>query len=156
MTTSQLNGHVGEGGGGRGADEELRGGQPPREMAVDCPSELGARTLPLRSSAQLERIRQHQEDLRRRREEEGRQLDLNASLRLRKLAQNPHVVGIDNPTFLQDVPQPQALCGAQSQALLGKRRGVGVLRTGGGGGNVFLSGREFLREGERHKRHRLN
>ncbi|XP_032402536.1 protein PALS1 [Xiphophorus hellerii] len=118
MTTSQLNGHVGEGGGGRGADEELRGGQPPREMAVDCPSELGARTLPLRSSAQLERIRQHQEDLRRRREEEGRQLDLNASLRLRKLAQNPHAIGIDNPTFLQDAPQPQALCGAQSQALL--------------------------------------
>ncbi|XP_054909470.1 protein PALS1 [Poeciliopsis prolifica] len=119
MTTSQLNGHVGEGGGGRGADEELRGGQPPREMAVDCPSELGARTLPLRRSAQLERIRQHQEDLRRRREEEGRQLDLNASLRLRKLAQNPHAVGIDNPTFLQDaLVSPQALCGAQSQALL--------------------------------------
>ncbi|XP_017158997.1 MAGUK p55 subfamily member 5-A-like [Poecilia reticulata] len=115
MTTSQLNGHVGEGGGGRGADEELRGGQPPREMAVDCPSELGARTLPLRRSAQLERIRQHQEDLRRRREEEGRQLDLNASLRLRKLAQNPHAVGIDNPTFLQDTLVPPQ---SQSQALL--------------------------------------
>ncbi|GLD56375.1 MAGUK p55 subfamily member 5-A-like protein [Lates japonicus] len=43
----------------------------------------------------------HQEDLRRRREEEGRQLDLNASLRLRKLSQNPHI-GIDNPTFLED------------------------------------------------------
>uniref|UniRef100_A0A3P9NVV3 Uncharacterized protein n=1 Tax=Poecilia reticulata TaxID=8081 RepID=A0A3P9NVV3_POERE len=122
MTTSQLNGHVGEGGGGRGADEELRGGQPPREMAVDCPSELGARTLPLRRSAQLERIRQHQEDLRRRREEEGRQLDLNASLRLRKLAQNPHAVGIDNPTFLQDTLVPPQ---SQSQALLGKRRREG-------------------------------
>uniref|UniRef100_A0A4W6FCW2 Protein PALS1 n=1 Tax=Lates calcarifer TaxID=8187 RepID=A0A4W6FCW2_LATCA len=99
MTTSHLNGHVaGEGGGG---DEELRGGQQHREMAVDCPGELGGRMLPLRRSAQLERIRQHQEDLRRRREEEGRQLDLNASLRLRKLSQNPHI-GIDNPTFLED------------------------------------------------------
>lgn len=57
MTTSHLNGHVsGEGGG----DEELRGGQQHREMAVDCPGELGGRTIPLRRSAQLERIRQHQ------------------------------------------------------------------------------------------------
>uniref|UniRef100_A0A8C9ZR68 Protein PALS1 n=1 Tax=Sander lucioperca TaxID=283035 RepID=A0A8C9ZR68_SANLU len=102
MTTSHLNGHVaGEGGGGGGGDEELRGGPQHREMAVDCPGELGSRTLPLRRSAQLERIRQHQEDLRRRREEEGRQLDLNTSLRLRKLSQHPHI-GIDNPTFLQD------------------------------------------------------
>lgn len=63
MTTSHLNGHVaGEGGGGegQGGDEELRGGQQHREMAVDCPGELGSRTLPLRRSAQLERIRQHQ------------------------------------------------------------------------------------------------
>ncbi|MEQ2299905.1 hypothetical protein AMECASPLE_019734 [Ameca splendens] len=61
MTTSHLNGHVGgEGGGGRGGDEELRGGQQHREMAVDCPGELGSRTLPVRRSAQLERIRQHQ------------------------------------------------------------------------------------------------
>uniref|UniRef100_A0A8C2ZC73 Protein PALS1 n=1 Tax=Cyclopterus lumpus TaxID=8103 RepID=A0A8C2ZC73_CYCLU len=112
MTTSHLNGNVAEeeeeeeeegggGGGGGGGDEELRGGQQHREMAVDCPGELGSRTLPVRRSAQLERIRQHQEDLRRRREEEGRQLDLNASLRLRKLSQHPHI-GIDNPTFLQD------------------------------------------------------
>ncbi|XP_037341835.2 protein PALS1-like [Pungitius pungitius] len=104
MTTSHLNGRVAEergGGRGRGGDEELRGGQQHREMAVDCPGELGSRTLPIRRSTQLERIRQHQEDLRRRREEEGRQLDLNASLRLRKLSQHPHI-GIDNPTFLQD------------------------------------------------------
>ncbi|XP_077422472.1 protein PALS1 [Vanacampus margaritifer] len=101
MTTSHLNGHVAGEGGGRGGDEELRVGQQHREMAVDCPGELGSRTLPVRRSAQLERIRQHQEDLRRRREEEGRQLDLNASLRLKKLSQNPHI-GIDNPTFLQD------------------------------------------------------
>uniref|UniRef100_A0A3B5AVL9 Protein PALS1 n=1 Tax=Stegastes partitus TaxID=144197 RepID=A0A3B5AVL9_9TELE len=120
MTTSHLNGHVaGEGGGG--GDEELRGGQQHREMAVDCPGELGSRTLPVRRSAQLERIRQHQEDLRRRREEEGRQLDLNASLRLRKLSQNPHI-GIDNPTFLQDtyIPQQPALDSQHAHALLGK------------------------------------
>uniref|UniRef100_A0A7N6ARZ4 Protein PALS1 n=1 Tax=Anabas testudineus TaxID=64144 RepID=A0A7N6ARZ4_ANATE len=116
MTTSHLNGHVsGEGGG----DEELRGGQQHREMAVDCPGELGGRTLPLRRSAQLEKIRQHQEDLRRRREEEGRQLDLNASLRLRKLSQNPHI-GIDNPTFLQDayISQQPTISTQQTQALL--------------------------------------
>uniref|UniRef100_H3CU21 Protein PALS1 n=1 Tax=Tetraodon nigroviridis TaxID=99883 RepID=H3CU21_TETNG len=108
---SHLNGHV--------ADEELRGGQQHREMAVDCPGELGSRTLPLRRSAQLERIRQHQEDLRRRREEEGRQLDLNASLRLRKLSQQPHV-GIDNPTFLQDshTAQPPALSSQHTPARL--------------------------------------
>uniref|UniRef100_H2MV35 Protein PALS1 n=1 Tax=Oryzias latipes TaxID=8090 RepID=H2MV35_ORYLA len=109
MTTSHLNGHVaGEGGGA--ADEELRGAQQHREMAIDCPGELGSRTLPVRRSAQLERIRQQQEDLRRRREEEGRQLDLNASLRLRKLAQNSQI-GIDNPSFLQDqqIP-PQLFC----------------------------------------------
>uniref|UniRef100_A0A3Q2X272 Uncharacterized protein n=1 Tax=Haplochromis burtoni TaxID=8153 RepID=A0A3Q2X272_HAPBU len=115
MTTSHLNGHVaGEGGG----DEEARGGQQHREMAVDCPGDLGSRTLPLRRSAQLERIRQHQEDLRRRREEEGRQLDLNASLRLRNLSQNPYS-GIDNPTFLQDTPQLPALSSQHTHALLG-------------------------------------
>lgn len=77
-------------------------------MAVDVPGELGSRTLPVRRSAQLERIRQHQEDQRRRREEEDRQLDLNASLRLRKLSQHPQV-GIDNPTFLQDSQTPELL-----------------------------------------------
>ncbi|KAL7380910.1 hypothetical protein ABVT39_025889 [Epinephelus coioides] len=122
MTTSHLNGHVageGGGGGGGGGDEELRGGQQHREMAVDCPGDLGSRTLPVRRSAQLERIRQHQEDLRRRREEEGRQLDLNASLRLRKLSQHPHV-GIDNPTFLQDsyTPQQPALSSQHTHPLL--------------------------------------
>lgn len=60
-----------------------------------------------------------QEDLRRRREEEGRQLDLNASLRLRKLSQHPQV-GIDNPTFLQDSHSPQPLNLQHTHALLGK------------------------------------
>ncbi|XP_028853583.1 protein PALS1 [Denticeps clupeoides] len=110
MTTSHMNGHVTEsegGGGSRSAGGSTGGHDAPeepqqwhREMAVDCPGDLGARTLPVRRSAQLERIRQHQED-RRRREEEGRsrqELDVNASMRLKKLAQNPKV-GIDNPTF---------------------------------------------------------
>ena len=57
MTSSHLNGHVGDGEGG--AEDEGRGSQH-REMAVDCPGELGSRTLPVRRSAQLERIRQHQ------------------------------------------------------------------------------------------------
>ncbi|KAK1894389.1 MAGUK p55 subfamily member 5-A, partial [Dissostichus eleginoides] len=59
------------------------------------------------------------EDLRRRREEEGRQLDLNSSIRLRKLSQHPHI-GIDNPTFLQDsnTPQQPALNIQQTHALL--------------------------------------
>ncbi|KAJ3613802.1 hypothetical protein NHX12_020048 [Muraenolepis orangiensis] len=97
----------------------MRGGSQHREMAVDCPGELGSRTLPVRRSAQLERIRQHQEDLRRRREEEGRQLDLNTSIRLRKLSQNPQV-GIDNPTFLQDsnAAQQPPLGSQQAQTLL--------------------------------------
>ncbi|XP_061650983.1 protein PALS1 [Phyllopteryx taeniolatus] len=117
MTTSHLNGHVAGEGGGRGGDDELRLGQQHREMAVDCPEELGSRTLPVRRSAQLERIRQHQEDLRRRREEEGRQLDLNASLRLKQLSQNAHV-GIDNPTFLEDTYTSQQQPLGSQQTLL--------------------------------------
>ncbi|XP_061699776.1 protein PALS1 isoform X2 [Syngnathoides biaculeatus] len=117
MTTSHLNGHIAGEGEGREGDEELRVGQQHREMAVDCPGELWSRTLPVRRSAQLERIRQHQEDLRRRREEEGRQLDLNASLRLKKLSQNAHI-GIDNPTFLQDTyTSQQQLLGSQQTLL---------------------------------------
>lgn len=59
-----------------------------------------------------------QEDLRRRREEEGRQLDLNASLRLRKLAQNSQI-GIDNPSFLQDQQIPPQLVASGQHALPG-------------------------------------
>ncbi|KAJ7399369.1 MAGUK p55 subfamily member 5 [Pitangus sulphuratus] len=57
--------------------------------------------MPVRRSAQLERIRQQQEDIRRRREEEGKkqELDLTASMRLKKLAQIPPKTGIDNPIF---------------------------------------------------------
>uniref|UniRef100_A0AAZ3ST92 Protein PALS1 n=1 Tax=Oncorhynchus tshawytscha TaxID=74940 RepID=A0AAZ3ST92_ONCTS len=100
ITTSYTNGHMTES-DGRGVEANQEEPQQwHREMAVDCPGDLGARTLPVRRSAQLERIRQHQED-RRRKEEEGKnrqELDLTASIRLKKLSQNPKV-GIDNPTF---------------------------------------------------------
>lgn len=59
--------------------------------------------------------------MRRRREEEGRQLDLNASLRLRKLSQNPHI-GIDNPTFLEDAYTAQQSSLSSQHTLLGKRK----------------------------------
>uniref|UniRef100_A0A674A9I5 Protein PALS1 n=1 Tax=Salmo trutta TaxID=8032 RepID=A0A674A9I5_SALTR len=102
ITTSYMNGHMTESDGRGGVEANQEEPQQwHREMAVDCPGDLGARTLPVRRSAQLERIRQHQEDLRRRKEEEGRnrqELDLTASIRLKKLSQNPKV-GIDNPTF---------------------------------------------------------
>ncbi|XP_023681045.1 protein PALS1 [Paramormyrops kingsleyae] len=105
MTTSYMNGHVSESdaeGSGGGPAEGPEESQWHREMPVDCPSDLGARTLPVRRSAQLERIRQQQEDMRRRRkEEEGRskqELDVNSSIRLKKLSQNSKI-GIDNPTF---------------------------------------------------------
>ncbi|KAM6466765.1 protein PALS1 isoform 1-T4 [Liasis olivaceus] len=104
MTTSHMNGHVTE-----DSDSEtkimdlapLEESQKHREMAVDCPGDLGSRMMPLRRSAQLERIRQQQEDLRRRREEDGKkqELDLNSSMRLKKLAQIPPKTGIDNPMF---------------------------------------------------------
>lgn len=104
MTTSHMNGHVTE-----DSDSEtkimdlapLEESQKHREMAVDCPGDLGNRMMPLRRSAQLERIRQQQEDLRRRREEDGKkqELDLNSSIRLKKLAQIPLKTGIDNPMF---------------------------------------------------------
>lgn len=107
MSTSYMNGHVTE-----DLDSEVRHldlmspeePQKHREMAVDCPGDLGSRTMPLRQSAQLERIRQQQEDMRRRREEEGKkqELDVNASLRLKKLAQITPKTGIDNPIFDTD------------------------------------------------------
>lgn len=104
MTTSHMNGHVTE-----ESDSEVKNvdlaspeeHQKHREMAVDCPGDLGTRMMPVRRSAQLERIRQQQEDMRRRREEEGKkqELDLNSSMRLKKLAQIPPKTGIDNPIF---------------------------------------------------------
>ncbi|XP_029454727.1 MAGUK p55 subfamily member 5 [Rhinatrema bivittatum] len=104
MTTSHMNGHVMEDSDNEIKTADLVSSEEPqkhREMAVDCPADLGSRTMPVRRSAQLERIRQQQEDMRRRREEEGKkqELDVNASLRLKKLAQIPPKIGIDNPIF---------------------------------------------------------
>ncbi|MEE6492103.1 hypothetical protein FKM82_016473 [Ascaphus truei] len=103
MTTSHVNGHVTEDSDSEKQRAERSSEEPPkhREMAVDCPGDLGSRAMPIRRSAQLERIRQQQEDIRRRREEEGKKqdLDVNSSLRLKKLAQIPPKIGIDNPIF---------------------------------------------------------
>lgn len=73
----------------------------PRERAVDCPEEESSLVKSPHSSAHMERIQHYQEELRKRREDDGRgklDIDPNASLRLKKLSENPKV-GIDNPTF---------------------------------------------------------
>ncbi|KAK7907635.1 hypothetical protein WMY93_016247 [Mugilogobius chulae] len=83
-----------------------------RERAVDCPGEdeeePNRKCAPNlvkspQCPAHMERIKHYQEELRRKREEEGgrggkHEIDPNASLRLKKLSQNQKV-GIDNPTF---------------------------------------------------------
>lgn len=72
-----------------------------RERAVDCPGDEGSLVKPPHSTAHMERIQHYQEELRKRREADSRgklDIDPNASLRLKKLSQNPKV-GIDNPTF---------------------------------------------------------
>ena len=61
-------------------------------------------TEPSRCSAQMRRIQHHQEELRKKREEDGRlrqgQTSINSSLRLKMLSQDPcPKEGIDNPTF---------------------------------------------------------
>ncbi|XP_018590834.1 MAGUK p55 subfamily member 5b isoform X1 [Scleropages formosus] len=109
MTTSHMNGHLtdesdGEGGEtGEDVGVAVSNVEPQWhiEVAVECPRDLGVRTPPIRCSTKLEKILQHQEGLRKKREEEMRikqQLDLNASMRLKKLSQNAKV-GIDNPIF---------------------------------------------------------
>ncbi|KAK0135278.1 MAGUK p55 subfamily member 5 [Merluccius polli] len=63
-----------------------------RERAVDCPGDQQGGD---KKSSQMERIQHYQEELRKRREEEGgsrarhHEVDPNASLRLKKLSQNP-------------------------------------------------------------------
>lgn len=72
-----------------------------RERAVDCPGDESSLVKSPQCSAHMERIQHYQEELRKRREEDSRlkhEIDLNSSLRLKKLSQNPKV-GIDNPTF---------------------------------------------------------
>ncbi|XP_030626801.1 MAGUK p55 subfamily member 5b [Chanos chanos] len=107
MITSHLNGYVTE-------DSESSpviavakdcgdGTQERREMVADCDKEsIMSCKLQSRCSAQMEKIQQYQEQLRKKREEDGRfrpqDSNLNSSLRLKKLSQNPKV-GFDNPTF---------------------------------------------------------
>lgn len=72
-----------------------------RERAVDCPGQESSLVKSPQSSAHMERIQLYQEEMRKRREEDNKgkhDIDPNASLRLKKLSQNPKV-GIDNPTF---------------------------------------------------------
>ncbi|XP_070705186.1 MAGUK p55 subfamily member 5b isoform X1 [Pempheris klunzingeri] len=92
MITSHMNGYVQE------ASGQAKGH---RERAVDCPGEESSLVKSPHCSAHMERIQHYQEELRKRREEDSRgkhDIDPNASLRLKKLSQNPKV-GIDNPTF---------------------------------------------------------
>ncbi|XP_029984317.1 MAGUK p55 subfamily member 5b isoform X2 [Sphaeramia orbicularis] len=92
MITSHMNGYVQEAAGQAKSH---------RERAVDCPGEENTLVKSPQCSAHMERIKHYQEELRKKREEESRgrhEIDPNASLRLKKLAQNPKV-GIDNPTF---------------------------------------------------------
>uniref|UniRef100_A0A8C4IGJ0 Protein PALS1 n=1 Tax=Dicentrarchus labrax TaxID=13489 RepID=A0A8C4IGJ0_DICLA len=92
MITSHSNGYVQEASGQAKSH---------RERAVDCPGEEGSLVKSPHCSAHMERIQHYQEELRKRREEDSRgkhDIDPNASLRLKKLSQNPKV-GIDNPTF---------------------------------------------------------
>ena len=92
MITSHMNGYV---------QEPSGQAMSHRERAVDCPGEESSIVKSPHCSAHMERIQHYQEELRKRREEESRgkhDIDPNASLRLKKLAQNPKV-GIDNPTF---------------------------------------------------------
>ncbi|XP_029351677.1 MAGUK p55 subfamily member 5b isoform X2 [Echeneis naucrates] len=92
MITSHMNGYVQEASGQAKSH---------RERAVDCPGEEISLLKSPHSSSHMERIQHYQEELRKRREEDNRgkhDIDPNASLRLKKLSQNPKV-GIDNPTF---------------------------------------------------------
>uniref|UniRef100_A0A6Q2YBC6 Protein PALS1 n=1 Tax=Esox lucius TaxID=8010 RepID=A0A6Q2YBC6_ESOLU len=107
-----INSHM-NGGPGYGKEEPTEPGSGAslqlRERAVDCPLEgkgMGKGSSLVqgsRCSAQMERIQQYQEELRRKREEEAskgkHELNVNASLRLKKLAQNQSKTGIDNPIF---------------------------------------------------------
>lgn len=92
MITSHMNGF---------AQDVSVQAQGHRERAVDCPGDEGSLLKPAHTTGHVERIQHYQEELRKRREGDSRgklDIDPNASLRLKKLSQNPKV-GIDNPTF---------------------------------------------------------
>lgn len=90
MITSHMNGYVQEASGQA---------MSYRERAVDCPGQESSLVKSPQCSAHMERIQLYQEEMRKRREEDKgkHDIDPNASLRLKKLSQNP--IGIDNPTF---------------------------------------------------------
>lgn len=95
-----MNGYVQED-SGSGISLGLGQTKTHRERAVDCPDDESSLAKFPHSNTQMERIQHYQEELRKRREEDGRtkhNIDPSASLRLKKLSQNPKV-GIDNPTF---------------------------------------------------------
>uniref|UniRef100_A0A3P9J9B6 Protein PALS1 n=1 Tax=Oryzias latipes TaxID=8090 RepID=A0A3P9J9B6_ORYLA len=89
MITSHINGYVQEASGLAVSH---------RERAVDCPGEESSRVKPRHCGAQMDRVQHYRDELRSREEEGKRDIDPNASLRLKKLSENPKV-GIDNPTF---------------------------------------------------------
>ncbi|CAM9198009.1 unnamed protein product, partial [Lampetra planeri] len=92
MITSHMNGYV---------QEPSGQARSHRERAVDCPGEESSLVKSPQGTAHMERIQYYQEEMRKRREEDSKtkhDIDPNASLRLKKLSQNPKV-GIDNPTF---------------------------------------------------------
>lgn len=89
MITSHINGYVQEASGLAVSH---------RERAVDCPGEESSRVQPRHCGAQMDRVQHYRDELRSREEEGKRDIDPNASLRLKKLSENPKV-GIDNPTF---------------------------------------------------------
>ncbi|XP_034018027.1 MAGUK p55 subfamily member 5b [Thalassophryne amazonica] len=92
MIMSHMNGYVQE------ASDQA---DAHRERAIDCPGEQNSLVQCPHSSAHMERIQHYQEELRKRREADNKakhEIDPNASVRLKKLSQNPKV-GVDNPTF---------------------------------------------------------
>ncbi|XP_026174990.1 MAGUK p55 subfamily member 5b isoform X4 [Mastacembelus armatus] len=92
MITSHMNGYV---------HEASVHAKSHNERAVDCPGEQSSLVKSPHCVAHMERIQHYQEELRKKREEDSRgkhDIDPNASLRLKKLSQNPKL-GIDNPTF---------------------------------------------------------
>lgn len=92
MITSHMNGVVHE------ASVQV---QSHRERAVDCPGEEDSLVKSPHASAYMDKIGHYQEDLKRRKEEDGHgilNIDPSSPLLHKKLSQNPKV-GIDNPTF---------------------------------------------------------
>ncbi|KAF7666499.1 hypothetical protein LDENG_00105400 [Lucifuga dentata] len=95
MITSHMNGYVQED-SGPGICSGLSQAQIHRERAVDCPEEESSHGKSPHCSTQMEKIQHYQEELRKKRDKHD--INPSASLRLKKLSQNPKV-GIDNPTF---------------------------------------------------------